>query len=111
MIALGNHDVISREVLLLTHDYSIFRALNAIGCESEGKRIVDGITVGDNVFIGARTTLLPGTSIGNNVIVGACSVVKGTIPDNVVIAGNPARVIKSTEDYANAWLEANIKGK
>ena len=104
LITLGANDVISREVLFLTHDYSIFRALKAIGKEEQGERITKPIRVGDNVFIGARATLLPGVSIGENTIIGAGTVVAGDIPAGVVAAGNPARVIRLIEDQAKAWL-------
>lgn len=53
----------------------------------------------DGAFKGANCTLLPGTTIGKNTIVGAGSVVKGDIPDDVVIVGNPARIIKTTSEY------------
>lgn len=68
LINLGTNDVISKEVLFLTHDYSIFRALKYIGKENDGERIIKPITIGNNVFIGARCTLLPGTVIEDNVI-------------------------------------------
>lgn len=50
--------------------------------------------IGDNVTLGANVTIIGPVSIGNNVIVGAGSVVVKNVPDNVVIAGNPARIIK-----------------
>jgi maltose O-acetyltransferase len=52
------------------------------------------ITIGDDVWIGARSTFLPGVTIGKGVIVGAASVVTKSFPDYTVIAGNPARVVK-----------------
>jgi acetyltransferase-like isoleucine patch superfamily enzyme len=57
------------------------------------------ITIGNDVYIGVRTVILPGASIGNRCIIGAGSVVSGRIPDNSVAAGVPARVIKSTDEY------------
>ena len=107
LISVGEHSVISKDVLILTHDYSIFRALNLIGKEDIGKRILGPISIGNNCFIGARAILLPGTTIADNVIVGAGSVVKGIIPEGVVIAGNPAKVINRTEEYAYSWIESN----
>jgi maltose O-acetyltransferase len=52
------------------------------------------VTIGDNVWIGGNTTILPGVTIGSNVTIGAGSVVVKDIPDNCVAVGNPARVIK-----------------
>lgn len=52
-----------------------------------------GIDIGNNVWIGGGSVILDGASIGNNVIVGAGSVVSGTVPDNVIIQGNPAKLV------------------
>lgn len=52
------------------------------------------ITIGDNVWIGGNTCILPGVTIGNNVVIGAGSVVTKDIPDNVIAAGNPCRIIR-----------------
>lgn len=57
------------------------------------------VTIGDNVWIGGNTVILPGVHIGSNTVIGAGSVVTKHIPDWVVAAGNPCRVIrKITED-------------
>ena len=52
------------------------------------------ITIGDNVWIGGSTVILPGVTIGNNVVIGAGSVVSKDIPDNKIAVGNPCRVIR-----------------
>lgn len=80
----------------MAHDYSRSVARYAYGENISGGRPT---TIGNNVFIGMNTIILMGTTIGNNVIVGANSVVDGTFPDNVVIGGNPARIICSLEEY------------
>ncbi|MGJ8485835.1 DapH/DapD/GlmU-related protein [Pseudoalteromonas sp. SYSU M81236] len=63
------------------------------------------ITIGDNVFIGWGSIILPGVTIGSNSIIGAGSVVTKDIPDGVVAAGNPAKIVKSTDDYVIAYRE------
>ena len=52
------------------------------------------IVIGDDCFIGMNSIILKGTTLGNNVIVGAGSVVHGQFPDNCIVAGNPAKIIK-----------------
>lgn len=52
------------------------------------------ITIKDNVWIGINSTILPGVTIGKNAIIGASSVVTKDVPDNAVVVGNPAKVIK-----------------
>lgn len=63
---------------------------NKIDGDSQSKPII-----GDNVYIGANVCVIGDVRIGNNVIVGAGSVVVKDIPDNVVVAGNPARILKN----------------
>ena len=55
------------------------------------------IYIGENVWIGSKAIILAGTIIGKNSIVGAGAVVKGIFPENVIIAGNPAKMVKSIE--------------
>lgn len=56
------------------------------------------IVIGEGCFIGANSIILKGTTRGRNVVVGAGSVVCGTFPDNVIIAGNPAKIIKENKE-------------
>ena len=105
LISIGDATTISSEVVFLTHDYSISKGLKTIHPELNG-RFLKPIRVGSNCFIGMRAILLPGTVLGNNVIVGAGAIVKGVFPDNVVIGGNPARIICCTDDWAKWHLEA-----
>lgn len=105
LIEIGHEVVISSNVRLLTHDYSITRALRAIG-EPVPREVanVRRIQIGDNCFIGTGAILLPGTTLGSNCIVAAGSVVKGCHPDGVIIAGNPAQEIGLTSEYAYKHL-------
>lgn len=95
LVEIGNHVTFSIRVTVLAHDASTKKIL--------GYTKIGRVTVGDNVFVGANTTILPGVQIGNNVIIGAGSVVTHSIPDNMVVAGNPAKVICSVEDYKAKW--------
>ena len=56
------------------------------------------VTIGDNVWIGGDSVILPGVSIGDNTVIGAGSVVTRDIPPNVIAAGNPCRVIRDITD-------------
>lgn len=56
------------------------------------------IVIGKDCFIGMNSIILKGTTLGNNVIVGAGSVVHGTFPDNCIIAGNPAKIVKMLDE-------------
>ena len=62
------------------------------------------ITVKDNVWIGGNVVILPGVTIGKNSIVAAGAVVTKDVPDNVIVGGNPARVIREIgEDDKAKW--------
>lgn len=75
-----------------------------------GLEIALPITVGDNVWIGTNVSVLPGVTIGSNVVIGAGSVVNRNIPDGVIAAGNPCRVIrKITEEDKKKYPIYNLK--
>ena len=56
------------------------------------------MTIGNDVWIGGNVTILPGIRIGNNVVVAAGAVVTKDVPDNVVVGGVPARIIKEIDN-------------
>lgn len=106
-ITIGEQTTISSKVYILVHDYSVGTAIRSIRPTTPGDmpHFLSEVKIGNNCFIGAHTIILPGTTIGDNTIVGAGSVVKGNIPPGVIVAGNPARIIKTTEEYARVHLE------
>lgn len=97
LIEIGDNVTLAPRVHLLCHDASTKQLL---GYTKIGK-----IKIGDNVFIGAESVVLPNVSIGNNVIIGANSTVTHDIPDNSLAVGSPARIIQTTSDY----IEKNKK--
>lgn len=90
MLKIGNNVTITN-CRILTHDASTKKFL---GCTKTGH-----VTIGDDVFIGANSVILPNTTIGNNVIIGAGAVVARDIPDDSVVIGNPCQVICSCQEY------------
>ena len=91
LIEIGDNVTIAPRAHILCHDASTKRFL--------GYTKIGRVNIGSNVFIGAECVVLPGVTIGSNVIIGANSTVTHDIPDNTVVAGNPARVICSLEVY------------
>lgn len=66
---------------------------------NKGLEYARPISVGNNVWIGAGVSVLPGVTIGDNCVIGAGSVVTHSIPDNSVAVGNPCKVIKTISNY------------
>lgn len=95
LIEIGDDVGFSTDVTILTHDNSLKRF---IGVEKLGR-----VKIGNHVMVGAKSIILPNVIIGNNVVIGAGSVVTKNIPDNVVCAGNPARILCSLDDYINKF--------
>lgn len=105
LLEIGKDSLIGKGVIILTHDYSRTVLRKKFGeLIGEGRKTV----IGDNVFIGMNAIILMGTHIGNNVIVGAGSVVSGDIPDDVVIAGNPAKIIRTIEEHYKTRQEKTL---
>lgn len=75
------------------HIYTAAHPLNP-NERNSGKEFGKPVTIGDNVWIGGRAVINPGVTIGNNVVVASGAVVTKDIPDDVVVGGNPARIIK-----------------
>ena len=106
IIHISDKVVISGDVRFLTHDYSLSRGFAALGIDLEKEvYTLRDIYVGENCFIGTKSIIMPGTRIGKNCIVGAGSVVRGTIPDNSIVIGNPAQVIGNTLEWAKRKKE------
>ena len=91
LIEVGDNVVFAPQVYLLAHDTSTKKLVEYVK--------IGKIKIGNNCFIGARAFIMPGVEIGDHSIVGACSLVTKSFPANVVIGGNPAKIICSLEEY------------
>lgn len=76
----------------------------------EGTQFSIPIHIGDDVWIGSNTVVLPGVTIGNDVVIGAGSVVTKDIPDHVVAFGNPCRVVReiTQRDREYYWKDKKV---
>ena len=106
-ISIGDNVVLAPNVHILAHDASTKIFL--------GYTRVAETKIGNNVFVGAGSIVLPGVTIGDNVVIGAGSIVSRNIPDNSVAVGNPAQVVKSLSVFLNEnkqnMLAENVFGE
>lgn len=91
LIEIGDNVTMAPRVHILCHDASTKHFLNYTK--------IGRVRIRNNVFIGASTVVLPGVTIGNDVIIGANSTVTHDIPDGMVAAGSPARILCTTDAY------------
>lgn len=95
IITLGNRVFITDGVKFITHDGGTLLFRDRV----PDLEITKPIVVGDNVYFGNNVILLPGVTIGSNVVIGAGAVVTKDIPDNSLVVGVPAKVIKTADEY------------
>ena len=104
LISFGNNVHVATGVAFINHDIAsfMFQYMDPDSVYQERK---GPIAIGDNVFIGAKSTILYDVKIGNNVIIGAGSLVNKDIPDGVIAAGVPCKVIGKFDDYQKKLLK------
>lgn len=90
---IGDHCMIGPNTLITTvnHPFSPKGRRQMKACAKP-------VRIGNDVWIGGNCTILPGAVVGNNVVVAAGAVVRGNIPDNCLVAGVPARILKKIEN-------------
>ena len=91
LISVGDESVISSDVRILAHDGSTKHGTGYIR--------IGRVDIGQRVYIGAKSIVLPGVRIGDDAIVGAGSVVTHDVPARTVVAGNPAVVVSTLDDF------------
>lgn len=88
-VTIGDNVMLAPNVSIYTAGHPIHKDMRNTGYEYGIE-----ITIGNDVWIGGNTVIVPGVKIGNGVVIGAGSVVTKDIPDNVIVAGNPCKVIR-----------------
>lgn len=91
LITIGNDVTMSIRVTVMAHDASTKKTL--------GYTKIGQVHIGNHVFIGANTTILPGVTIGDYAVIGAGSIVTHDVPTRTVVAGVPAKEICSVDEY------------
>ncbi len=107
LIEIGDNVTITRGVSFVNHDggVALFRS------EFPGLNIYGKIKIGNNVFIGINTIIMPNVTIGDNVVIGAGSIVNKNIIDNVVASGCPVKTLMTIDNYKEAVLKKSIQLK
>lgn len=92
MVEIGDNFVSAPGSIILAHDASLFR--------HTGSYRVEKTVIGNDVFVGANATILPGVKIGDGAIIGAGAVVTKDVSPYTVVAGNPAKYMCTVAEYA-----------
>ena len=98
LISIGDNVRITNGCKFFNHDGSIWVLRNLGNVDKDADKI-GIIKIGNNVNIGWNTMIMPGITIGDNVIIGAGSIITKDIPSNSVAAGVPAKVIRTLDEY------------
>lgn len=106
LITVGSHCQITAGVKLETHG-----GANVLRDEYPDFDVFGKVVIGDWVYIGNNSLIMPGVTIGDHVLVAAGSIVTKSIPSNTVVGGNPARIICSLEEYKQKNLMYNVGSK
>lgn len=101
LIKIGNHVTITAGVRFVTHDGGVW----VFRREEPNIDVFGSIKIGNNVFIGLNSIIMPNVEIGDNVVIGAGSVVTKDVKSNTVVAGTPAKYIKTIEAYEESIKE------
>lgn len=109
LIKLHDNVIVHRKALLVTHDMvNVFLAKCKPGTDFGAREKLGCIEIMDNVYISMGVVILPNVRIGRNCIIAANSTVVSDIPENSIVAGNPAKIIGRFDTFlAMRKIQAN----
>lgn len=100
LVQIGDDFTSAPGSIILSHDASIFKYTDSYRVEKT--------IIGDRVFLGANSIVMPGVCVGDDVIIGAGAVVTKNVPSGSVVVGNPARVIGNVDKYIEKCSERKV---
>lgn len=106
LITVGSHCGITEGVRIFTHGGARVARKYYPDFDVFGK-----VVIGDWVYIGTNSLIMPGVTIGDGSLVAAGSVVTKSVPAGVVVGGNPARIISTIEEYIEHNMKFNLDSK
>jgi len=103
LVRIGDNCAIGPDVTFVTHNANTifqhkYETLTGFGC----------IDLKDNTYVGVNATIMPNVTCGPNCVIGACAVVTKDVPPDTVVAGNPARVVCTLDEYEVKCQEMHI---
>lgn len=108
-VNIGSGCILARDVEIISSNH-YFQGDDLMEIPYDKRFITKSIKIGENVWMGIRTVILPGVIIGEGAIIGACSVVTKNVPPLAIVGGNPAKVIRyrDAEQYYKLKAEGKI---
>lgn len=106
-VIFGDDCLLASNIFISDTSHGIYKgAIQDTPCSKPDKRalVTAPVSIGNRVWIGENVSILPGVTIGSGVIIGANSVVNKDIPDNVIVGGVPARIIKKYNFEKKVWM-------
>jgi len=96
-VVIGDNCYITRNCILLTHSDSFIGGPLNLFKDKGGERIIGNVIIGNNVFIGVNSVVMPNVTIGDNAVIGALSLVTKDVPEGAIVGGVPAKFIGTVE--------------
>ena len=110
LVKIGDNVELTNGTRIVTHDGGLW-VLRNYNNKFEKADFFAPVKIGNNVFVGVNTIILPGVTIGDNVIIGAGSVITKNIPSGSVVCGVPAKAVKTLDDYKESKISSIVNTK